>query len=105
MLPLAIDPNRRRYQALIGTGGIGSGGFFALDSNHTLGREESRSGRFLQRRDFCKLHNTIHYVAALAGEGFATIPLGMVGDDDIGRQLLHELKSAGMEIRHVAVMP
>ena len=28
-----------RYQALIGVGGIGSGVFFALDGDHTLGRE------------------------------------------------------------------
>ena len=27
MMPLAIDPDRRRYQALVGSGGIGSGVF------------------------------------------------------------------------------
>lgn len=103
MLPLAIDPARRRYDALIGTGGIGSGVFFALDGNHTLGREESRSGRFVKRRDYCKLHITAHYVAVLTGEDFATIPIGMVGDDDVGQQLLREMESAGLDLRHVAV--
>ena len=33
-----------RYNVLIGTGGIGSGIFALLDGDHTLGREESRSG-------------------------------------------------------------
>ena len=56
-----------RYRALIGTGGIGSGMFFALDGNHTLGREESRSGHFLDRRDYCKLHIVSHYVRRLLG--------------------------------------
>ena len=59
-----------RYRALIGTGGIGSGMFFALDGNHTLGREESRSGHFLDRRDYCKLHIVSHYVCRLLGPGF-----------------------------------
>jgi len=36
MRPLAIDPARLRYRALIGTGGIGWGMFFALNGNHTL---------------------------------------------------------------------
>ena len=55
----------RRYRAMIGAGGIGSGAFFALDGEHTLGREESRSGRLLDRRDYCKLHIISHYVKAL----------------------------------------
>ena len=41
--------------------------FFALDGNHTLGREESRSGHFLDRRDYCKLHIVSHYVCRLLG--------------------------------------
>ncbi len=44
-----------RYRAMVGTGGIGSGRFFLLQGNQSLGREESRSGRFLDQRDYCKL--------------------------------------------------
>ncbi|HEX6907174.1 MAG TPA: hypothetical protein VF154_11240, partial [Terriglobales bacterium] len=44
------------YRRLIGIGGIGSGIFFALDGEHTLGREESRLGKLLEVRDYCKLH-------------------------------------------------
>ena len=58
-----------RYRALIGVGGIGSGTFFALQGNETLGREESRLGRFLDRRDYCKLHIIAHYVGDSARPG------------------------------------
>jgi ribokinase len=94
-----------RYQALIGVGGIGSGVFFALDGDHTLGREESRSGRFLDRRDYCKLHIISHYVKALLGPEFATIPIGKVGDDDAGHRLLREMEQAGLDMRYVESCP
>ncbi len=68
---------RRAFSTrMIGTGGIGSGRFFALDGNHTLGREESRSGRFLDRRDYCKLHIVSHYVRPLLGPSFTAIAIG-----------------------------
>ena len=47
---LNIDIDTCRYHAMIGTGGIGTGMFFVLNDNPTLGREESRSGHF--REDF-----------------------------------------------------
>ncbi|HKT69754.1 MAG TPA: hypothetical protein VJP83_09970, partial [Terriglobales bacterium] len=77
---LRRDPHS--YRRLIGIGGIGSGIFFALDGNHTLGREESRFGRLLDIRDYCKLHIISHYVARLLGAGpggaFRVIPIGKV---------------------------
>ncbi len=90
-----------RYRALIGVGGIGSGTFFALDGNETLGREESRLGHFLDRRDYCKLHIIAHYVATLLGPDFLTLPVGRVGDDEIGRRLLKEMREAGLDTRFV----
>jgi ribokinase len=89
------------YRAMIGTGGIGSGMFFALDGDHTLGREESRSGRFLERRDYCKLHIVAHYVQTLLGRGFTTIPIGKVGRDEIGERLLDEMREIGLDTRYV----
>ena len=74
-----------RYRAMIGTGGIGSGMFFALDGDHTLGREESRSGRFLDRRDYCKLHIIAHYVKALLGPAFPGDPARQSGRRRYGR--------------------
>jgi sugar/nucleoside kinase (ribokinase family) len=99
--PLQVDVSASRYQAMIGVGGIGSGTFFALSGNHTLGREESRGGRFLDRRDYCKLHIVSHYVKTLLGPDFCTIPIGLVGDDEVGRRLVDEMVDAGLEMSYV----
>ena len=100
--------NSSSYRRLIGIGGIGSGIFFALDGNHTLGRDESRLGRLLDIRDYCKLHIISHYVAKLLGAGpgdeFRVIPIGKVGDDAPGRQLIAEMSAAGMDTNHVEVV-
>jgi sugar/nucleoside kinase (ribokinase family) len=105
MKPLQIAPEELRYRALIGVGGIGAGTFFALSGNATLGREESRAGRFLDRRDYCKLHIISHYVRALLGPGFPTIAIGRVGEDETGRRIVAEMESAGLDVRHVEYCP
>ena len=64
-------------------------------------REESRSGHFLDRRDYCKLHIVSHYVRRLLGGSFSVIPLGMVGADDVGDRLLAEMAEVGLELRYV----
>lgn len=102
---LKFSHDQLRYLAMIGVGGIGSGSFFVLNGNETLGREESRAGRFLDRRDYCKLHIIAHYVAVLLGSEFATFPVGRVGDDPVGRQMLKEMASAGMETCYVECDP
>ena len=93
------------YRRLIGIGGIGSGIFFALAGGHTLGRDESRLGTLLDVRDYCKLHIISHYVAKLlntaSGSGFRVIPVGKVGDDAPGRQMILEMKTAGMDTSRV----
>jgi len=81
---------------MIGTGGVGSGIFWELEGNSTLGREESRSGRLLERKDYCKLHIISHYVKALLGNQLEVIPAGKVGNDAVGQQLLTEMAAAGM---------
>ncbi len=101
---LNLEPQKLRYRAMIGTGGVGSGVFFALSGNHTLGREESRGGRFLDRRDYCKLHIIAHYVQTLLGGAFRTIPVGAVGNDDVGRALLAEMAEAGLDIGLMATI-
>ena len=98
MPPLSVHPARLRHAALIGTGGIGSGMFFALHGNHTLGREESRSGYILDRQDYCKLHIVAHYVSALLGPAFPVIPIGKVGDDEPGRRS----QASNKVIRHLS---
>ena len=94
------------YKMLTGVGGIGSGMFFALEGDHTLGRNESRPGRLLDVRDYCKLHIVSHYVAVLlgaepSGDPFRVFPIGRVGNDAIGVRLLDEMRHAGMDTRYV----
>lgn len=105
MVPLNVNWRQARYRAMIGTGGIGSGIFFAMTGNHTLGREESRAGRFLDRRDYCKLHIISHYVKILLGLDFQTILLGKVGDDSTGHSLLEEMNQVGLDTRFIQVAP
>jgi ribokinase len=102
---LEIAPESFRYQAMFGVGGIGAGRFFALKEDRTLGREESRAGRFLPNRDYCKLHIISHYVKRLLGTGFEVLPIGRVGDDEVGAVLLDEMAQAGLDVRYVRAAP
>lgn len=91
-------------------GGIGTGTFFALEGDHTLGRNESRPARRLDLRDYCKLHIIAHHVAVLlggtpGGRPFHVVPIGKVGDDDAGARLRAEMAQAGMDTRFVAAVP
>jgi ribokinase len=96
-----IDPNTLRYHAMIATGGIGAGSLFLLTGNHTLGREESRGGKYLDARDYCKLHIIAHYVKILCGDHFPVFPIGKIGDDDVGRRIYREMQQAGLNMDHV----
>jgi ribokinase len=88
-------------RVMLGVGGIGSGSFFLLNGEQTLGREESRSGHFIDRRDYCKLHIIAHYVKVLLGANFSVLPIGKVGDDAAGQALIKEMGMAGLDLRHV----
>jgi len=106
MRVLRIDEHSP-FRQLIGVGGLGTGIFFALEGDHTLGRHESRLGSLLDVRDYCKLHIVSHYVAKLLGAGhgrFAVTPLGKVGDDTAGAFVLSEMREAGMDTRFVKVV-
>ena len=108
MRALHIDENSV-YRKLIGVGGVGTGIFFELEGNETLGRNESRPGRLLGVRDYCKLHIVIHYVAKLlgaqaSGSPFHVLPLGRVGDDTPGRQVVKEMNEAGIDTHLVRTM-
>jgi len=94
-----------RYRGLVGTGGIGSGSYFLLGGNATLGREENRGGRFLERQDYCKLHTVGQYLKTLLGQGFEVIPIGKVGADEAGERLLREMEETGLSLRHVRRLP
>jgi ribokinase len=102
---LNFETCKLRYTGLIGTGGIGSGKIFKLHGDHTLGREESRSGHFLDVKDYCKQHIILHYVKVLMGPSFSVIPIGKVGDDDIGLELMKEMKQIGLDMTRVEEIP
>ena len=109
MRVLRIDQSSP-YQQLVGVGGIGTGIFFALEGDHTLGRQESRLGELLDVRDYCKLHIVIHYVARLLGASpsgisFHVLPIGNIGDDASGRFVLKEMSEAGIDIARVRAIP
>lgn len=95
------------YDHIIGTGGIGSGMFFALKGNHTLSRNESRMGLLLPCMDFCKQHIILHYISVLLGAStnrqFHVYPVGRVGNDETGTKLICMMKDAGMEVSHVSI--
>ncbi len=105
MRVLRIDEHSP-FRQLIGVGGLGTGMFFALHGDHTLGRNESRLGDMVHVRDYCKLHIVSHYVAKLLGSKqgqFAVVPLGKVGDDAAGDFVLREMRDVGIDTRSVEV--
>lgn len=102
-----VSPAGLRYNHIVGTGGIGSGIFFSLNGDHTLGRNESRAGTLLPYMDFCKQHIILHYLSVLLGAKpggkFQAFPIGAVGADDPGKKLLSEMQATGMDIRNVYI--
>jgi len=83
---------------------------YALQGEHELGRNESRLGELLDSRDYCKLHIVLHYVARFMGSGrgpgsFPVWPVGVVGNDAAGRQILTEMGAAGMDTQFVRIHP
>ena len=102
-----ISPQGLVYNHIVSTGGIGSGIFFSMEGNDTLGRNESRMGTLLPYKDFCKQHIIMHYVSVLlgakAGGEFQCYPIGKVGNDDIGKSLLKMMKGVGMDITNVRI--
>lgn len=102
-----VTSGHYHYDHIIGTGGIGSGIFYSLTTNETMGRNESRTGILLPYKDYCKQHIILHYIAVLleAGSrsGFHVHPIGKVGDDETGRSLIAQMAAVGMDTSHVHI--
>ncbi len=95
------------YSEIYGIGGIGTGVLYALEGNHTLGRNETRLGKKLPVRDFCKLHIITHYLTVILSAGkkdVAVYPIGAVGDDKEGEALLHLFKEYGIKEKYIRVV-
>jgi sugar/nucleoside kinase (ribokinase family) len=91
------------YNKIVGTGGIGVGMLFLSEKAETLGRSESRPVILSKARDFCKQHIVLYYAATLTRGIAHTIPVGYVGDDAPGRDLLAEMGREGMDTAYVGV--
>ena len=102
-----ILPDGLLYDHVIATGGIGSGMFFSLSGNETLGREESRMATLLPYKDYCKQHIIMHYISVLLGAEnggkFQSYPVGKVGNDDTGRSLIKMMQGVGMVTDHIKI--
>lgn len=95
---------KSQYSHIYGTGGIGSGLIFELEGDHTLGRNESRIGTLFPAKDFCKQHIILHYVSIFISELSLPIevyPIGMVGHDTVGVDLLRMIDDTGMNTSFV----
>lgn len=107
VLEESAETNYLNYNCMIGTGGIGTGMFFLLEGDHTLGRNESRLGEWVPYKDYCKLHIISHYAAVLLGakkSDFEVIAIGKVGDDEPGHRMIGEMKGVGMDVSHVDIL-
>jgi len=104
-MTLALRANAETgFTCAIGVGGIGACIMYSLHGDHDLGRNESRQGELLDSRDYCKLHILEHYIAKLMGAGrasdaFRVLPIGVVGNDGIGTQILGEMSAAGLDMQ------
>lgn len=97
-----------RFKHIIGTGGIGSGIFFKLSDNKTLGRNESRLAELLPVKDYCKLHIVLHYISKLCGaksKKITVFPIGAVGDDQVGKSLFNEMHTVGIDTTFIKIVP
>lgn len=103
-------PECSHFSLIVGVGGIGAGSIIELDGNETLGRTESRMGRLLDARDYCKLHIVEHYIAKLVsslvdGKSCRVVAVGNVGNDTAGTSLLQEMADAGIETSNIRIEP
>ncbi len=94
------------YTHIVSTGGIGSGIFFLMNDNRTLSRNESRMASLLPYKDFCKQHIILHYISVLLRPKtgcFQSFPIGKVGNDLIGKELIEMMKEAGMNTKYISI--
>lgn len=91
------------YYKIVGTGGIGMGMLFHSETMDTLGRSESRMVTLSDARDYCKQHIVFYYLAAITKEYSEVYPIGFVGNDANGKNLIAEMRREGMDTRFVGI--
>lgn len=88
------NEKRNTFDKVIGTGGIGSGILFQLDSSEPVGRNESRPAELSDTKDYCKQHIILHYIAKALYPGTDVYAIGKVGRDAEGQRLIGKMKAA-----------
>lgn len=91
----------KRFEKIIGTGGIGVGLLFETSDNRTLGRNESRLVHLSDAKDYCKQHIVLHYAASLMPDNTKIFPVGFIGRDAYGASLLKDMERVGMSMQFV----
>ncbi len=95
----------RKFDYVAGIGGIGKGVLFRFLQEDTLGRNESRLAELSPARDYCKLHIILHYTARFLAGKCPVYPIGVVGADANGEELLLCMKEAGLSADFVQASP
>ena len=92
-----------RFEKIVGTGGIGIGMLFLSDKMETLGRNKSRPVTLSTAKDYCKQHIVFYYLSTFT-KGIARVfPIGFVGNDVQGRNLISEMDREGMDVSYVGI--
>ena len=90
-----------KIKKVVGCGGIGKGLLFHSPNNETLGRSESRLVTISNAKDYCKQQIVFYYITELLKGKCEVIPVGAVGDDNIGTELVDIMLRQGMDVRYI----
>lgn len=88
----------RRFTKIIGCGGVGKGLLFCSSINDTLGRSESRLVTLSDAKDYCKQQIVFYYIAEFLKDRAEVFPIGCVGNDSDGKELIAQMERQGMNV-------
>lgn len=88
----------RRITKVVGCGGVGKGLLFHSPQMETLGRSESRLVTLSDAKDYCKQQIVFYYIAMLLRGRASVYPIGAVGKDGFGSELIEQMKGQGMDV-------
>lgn len=91
-----------KYDKIIGAGGIGRGMLFLSNRQDTLGRSESRLVTLSPAKDYCKQQIVLYYTAVLLKGAIPIYPIGCVGSDTSGNEIIEEMQFQGMNVDYIS---
>ncbi len=90
--------NTMEITKVVGCGGIGKGLLFISPVNETLGRSESRLVVQSDAKDYCKQQIVFYYISLFLKDKASVYPIGAVGNDSWGEEILRQMKKQGMHM-------